>query len=317
MQFDWALAIRRNRGNILRVLRELFALVGLAFDTRSTGSRTQPAIPGPDATLPRHLCNRVRRVLRSAEAAVRRLVVVAARDIEVQVRHAPARAVKAPQSVSSSPGTPRAPVSPVSPARDERETGIAGPVTVTIRPQPPRPPERPKPSRTGSVRVPVNLGLANIRYLPEPERQECPARQAIPAFPLIDPLKRFDCFRPRRRHARTRPRIRLLGDNPLPVYMRHPPVPEPELPMPDDPVPAGRLLRRLLSVKRALDDLDREARRLARWRVRQHHGLCRAKRFSPMRPGLPPGWRRRNRYDIDEILKECHRIAFWAENGDP
>ncbi|QKV19431.1 hypothetical protein [Oricola thermophila] len=324
MQFDWALAIERNRRDLLRILRDLFALAGLDFDTAPA-----PVLP---ATLPRFAVLHVRRILRSAEAAVRRLIVIAARDIEVRVRHAPALKpktgrdgggqVKPANAGSPSPDALRA---PPSPARGEGRSEPATPVTVTIRPAPPAPPEKPLPGAPQLVRVPVNLGLANLRIVPdpEPEQEEKPDGPVplgpIPAFPLIDPRKRFDFTRPRRRYARTRPRIRLLGDNPFPVYMRHPPLPEPDLRLPGDAVPAVTLLRRLVSARMALDNIHREARRLARHEARVRHRPPDSRRviYTALRPGPPPGHRKRGRHAIDEVLGECHRVAVWAEREGP
>ncbi|QKV18355.1 hypothetical protein [Oricola thermophila] len=342
MQFDWALAIERNRRDLLRILRELFVLAGLDFETAAEPASGPVAAPEADAgsfappsvlpaTLPRYAVLHVRRILRSAEAAVRRLIVIAARDIEVQVRHAPALKpktgrdgggpVKPANAVSPSPDALRA---PPSPARGEGRSEPATPVTVTIRPEPPLP-EEAAASAPQLVRVPVNLGLANIRIIPdpEPEPEEEPEGPVplgpIPAFPLVDPRKRFDFTRPRRRYARTRPRIRLLGDNPFPVYMRRPPEPEPEMRLPGDDVPAATLLRRLVSARMALDNIQNEARRLARHEARVRHRPPDSRRviYTALRPGPPPGHRKRNRHAIDEVLRECHRVAVWAENGDP
>ncbi|GAB4349437.1 MAG: hypothetical protein Kow0026_04850 [Oricola sp.] len=372
MQFDWALAIERNRRDILRILAELFALVGLDFDAFGTASGCAPhgaascdssaanpeTASGPDgpdlppvlpATLPRHLYVHVRRILRSAESAVRRLIVIAARDVAVTVRHAPAREAKEGRAggegnppfspggrrwmrafrecprtdegvsgaVSPSPDALRA---PPSPARGEG--GSEFPVTVTIRPERPLPPGKPAESATRIVRVPVDLGLANIRILPEPGPEEDnggdPAPLgAIRAFPLVDPRKRFGA--PRAIRAGAVPRLACLGATPLPVYLRRPPLPEPAAPMPDDPVPAAALLRRLISVRMALGNIGREARRLARHEARRRHRPPDSRKivYAAMRPGLPPGWRRRNRYEIDEVLKECRRLAFWATEDDP
>ena len=35
-------------------------------------------------------------------------------------------------------------------------------------------------------------------------------------------------------------------------------------------------------------------------------------RISPMRPGRPPGWRRRANHDVYEVLNELHGLAVWA-----
>ncbi|MEO4000775.1 hypothetical protein [Mesorhizobium sp. CAU 1732] len=66
---DWKAAIETNRQALKRVLVTLVAMAGI------TGG-------GADRTLPRHLHRAVLRLLRPAEAAVRRLVIVAARDMD-------------------------------------------------------------------------------------------------------------------------------------------------------------------------------------------------------------------------------------------
>ena len=61
---------------------------------------------------------------------------------------------------------------------------------------------------------------------------------------------------------------------------------------PDGLVNAERLSRRLQALKLALEDLPRQARRLARWRVRREN-MPSPKFRSPLRPGRPPGYRRK------------------------
>ncbi|GAB4352452.1 MAG: hypothetical protein Kow0026_10000 [Oricola sp.] len=326
MQIDWALAIRRNRADLLGILAGLFALAGLAADGPG-GGRDPGAVP-PSVTLPRRLHNYLRRVLRSAESAVRRLVVVAARDIAVIVRHAPA--LRRPEARGGE--NVRAPFSPLAGEMSARagrgkdaappsppHAGTIGPLTVTVRPEPPAPPAKPAGSAPRIVRVPFDPGLARLHCVPgpAPDGGQPPAPGAIPAFPLADPRKRFGFACGRR--ARARPRICSLGGDALPVYLRRPDPPDPAPPMPDDPVPAAALLRRLLALKRALDNLDNEARRLARREARRRRRPFAHRRagYAPMRPGWPPGWRNRNRYGVDEVLKECHRLALWAGGHDP
>ncbi len=70
---DWALAINRNRDLLMRIIASLFAMVGLA----------ENAMP---ATLPRHVYRAVLRLLRPAESAVRRLVIIAARGLVLKPR---------------------------------------------------------------------------------------------------------------------------------------------------------------------------------------------------------------------------------------
>jgi len=85
---DWTGAMDRNREALLRVVDALFAMVGLV-EGRGLGS--DPAI----ATLPRCTRNAVLRILRPAEAAVRRLVVIAARGVKATIRPAHRKAQNA------------------------------------------------------------------------------------------------------------------------------------------------------------------------------------------------------------------------------
>ncbi|HUQ37258.1 MAG TPA: hypothetical protein VM144_12865, partial [Aestuariivirga sp.] len=91
-----------------------------------------------------------------------------------------------------------------------------------------------------------------------------------------------------------------------------PPVAAP--PPSDGLASAVRLTRRLQALKLALDDLPRQAKRLARWRVRRENAKT-PKFKSPLRPGRPPGHRREPTHEVDEILTECHELA-WAEKPD-
>ena len=70
---DWDAAIEKHREALKRVLAGLLVMAGF--------------VGGSPATLPRHLHRAVLNLLRPAEAAVRRLVIVAARGIVVEVRH--------------------------------------------------------------------------------------------------------------------------------------------------------------------------------------------------------------------------------------
>jgi hypothetical protein len=80
----------------------------------------------------------------------------------------------------------------------------------------------------------------------------------------------------------------------------------------DGTVDARHLVRRLLAAADALQDIPRHALRLALWRARPKEER-RPERWSPLRPGRPPGFRKRAKYEIDEILKECHWLARNAE----
>jgi len=258
---SWDGVVERNRALLTRVVEMLFSLV--------IGLEEGKAI----TTLPRCTRNHVNRILRPAESALRRLIMIAARSI---------KAPPLPPCGGESKSLGLATAKPLAFARE----GAGMPTT-------------------GPGLTMMNLGLANYpsRLDPKPE----PARQTAPrdpVFPLLDPLKHFD-FGPRRRYSNSFPRITWMdGRDPTPI-------PELKPIEPGDPVDATRLCRRLIALKNALENLDREARRLARWKARRAAG--RARRLSPMRPGYPPGRRKRPRYEIDEILKDLHSMALYSE----
>lgn len=122
--------------------------------------------------------------------------------------------------------------------------------------------------------------------------------QRLPAFNLIDPLKQFDpasaedisaslCF-----ISQNAPTLSALS------VLAAPTVPE-----------SLALCHRLLAIRDALENLPKQARRLARWQARHRlllkRGPC---RVTPFRPGLPPGYRARATHEVDPILLECHRL---------
>ena len=221
---DWQAAIEKNRAALLRIVDMLFEIAGLA-ENKSP------------ATLPRCTRNYLLRILRPAESAVRRLIVVAARGIEIVLR-------------------------PASPS-------------------------------TGRLGAKAPAG----------------AKPQTSALPLMDPRKRFD-LTPRRRYAKTFPRITCIG------LSEPTPIPEIRPPAPGDPLDAKRLCARLHALKVALDDIPGQAKRLARLEARRDLGKPRKMRLSPMRPGWPPGHRKRPYHEIDYLLRECHSLAVWALKPD-
>jgi hypothetical protein len=134
-----------------------------------------------------------------------------------------------------------------------------------------------------------------------------------PSFQLFDPRKNFAELRQhRRKYTRNPPRIHFFPYDTLsPARPLAADVPPP----PDGLVNAERLTRRLQALKLALEDLPRQARRLARWRVRRE-AMPSPKFTSPLRPGPPPGHRRKPVHQIDEVLAECHWLAWDAMKPD-
>ena len=226
---DWARAIERNSEALKGIVEALFAMLGLA------GEATV-------ARLPRSIHCAVLRVLRPAESAMRRLVVIAARGL-------------------------------------------------VVKPVPSRP--MPKGHMIGKGNTPR------------------------PSFQLFDPRKNFAALRQGWRTAtRHHPRIHIFGSDPrvAALWRSRPPAADPA-PPPDGLVNAERLNRRLQALEFALEDLPRQARRLARWRVRRENAQS-PKFKSPLRPGHPPGYRRKPVHEVDEVLIECHELACDAMKPD-
>ncbi len=258
---DWTLAIEKNREALKRILAMLAAMVEVAGDGVDRRAGGAP-------TLPRHLHRFLLRLLRPAEAATRRLIIVAARGMVVEL---------------SPPRTPK-----------------------------------PKP-KSIFVRDGVGTGIVRQGSIPDPAL--VPPRAL--SLPLLDPLKRGGGRRRPKQHSV--PRI---------SFFDRPRDPDPPPSTPEDPLDAGRLHRRLQAIARALDDLPRQATRLARWqaRARAHSrnsdagrdaegaqeresralGKDRIRRLSPMRPGRPPGWRRQPTHAVHEVLNELHGLAVWT-----
>jgi hypothetical protein len=225
---DWARAIERNRDVLVGVVAVLFAMLERA------GGLTV-------AALPRSVHSAVLRLLRPAESAVRRLVVIAARGLVVKPVPTPARAFPATPITRSS--------------------------------------------------------------------------QSRPSFQLFDPRKNFAELRPAT-GPRILPRILFVGSDPrVAALWARPQLKAAPEPLPDGLVKAVRLGRRLQALKAALDDLPRQARRLARWRLRREK-MPSPKFRSPLRPGRPPGYRRKATHDVDEVLIECHGLAVDALKPD-
>ena len=279
---NWPRAIEKNRDALLRIVEMLFAMAGLA----------------QNAVLPRHLRNSILRILRPAESAVRRLIILAARGVEVMLRPAsPLRGGRRSKRSDADPGGGNS---------KARSRILPPPGSVALRA--PLAPGSSHGSRP-VLRTP-SRGRLNAKGL-----ASRPAATNEPSLPLLDPLKHFH-FGPIRRKAKTFPRITWIGlTDPTPI-------PDDWNPSPDDEIDAAPLLRRLRSLKHALDDLDKQALRLARWkaRLKLFHALPHEqrgrRRLDVMRPGWPPGRRKRRIHEIDDILTNLHSLAIYAEELD-
>ena len=121
---------------------------------------------------------------------------------------------------------------------------------------------------------------------------------------------------PRVKYAKHPPRILFFGpDSRLDSLWS---VPEPSAapgPPPDDLVNTERMTRRIQALKSALEDLPRQARRMARWRVRRetlqklrssnrHSGRVRL-------PATASGYI----HPIDEIRADCHWTCLGGDEA--
>ena len=66
----------------------------------------------------------------------------------------------------------------------------------------------------------------------------------------------------------------------------------------------------------ALEDLDGQALRMAKLLARIERQPRRVGKLPlrVMRPGSPPGFRQRQKHEVDEVLAECHRLALMAQH---
>ncbi len=139
----------------------------------------------------------------------------------------------------------------------------------------------------------------------------------LPVFRLYDKRLYFPELvqHPRRRRRKMpdhlMPRIWVAGDDPP---FRPPPPPEPE---DDGMVNAYPICRRLHALQAALADVPGQARRLMRWQARREQiQKLRPVFATPLRPGSPPGYRKKTTHEVDRILKECNGLAFDAMRTD-
>jgi hypothetical protein len=249
---DWNLAIARNRDALLRIVAALFALAGLV-DGKAAG------------VLPRPLYRTILRVLRPAESAVRRLIMIAARGL-VFTSCAPR---PAPTGLHPNPGAPRS---------------VAFPLIDPLKPL-------------------------------SPVAQSLDATDHWTGFEFVDDdtsADDKDGGADFSGGAPSLPRISVPGFfDPVLIV--------PAAPLAPDFIDASRLTARLQALHRALNNLPREARRLARWLGRRvcdgSHAPLTPMRLSPVRPGAPPGLARRGAHEVHAILRECHLLMLDARDA--
>ncbi|MGL4491037.1 MAG: hypothetical protein ACRCU5_16475 [Rhizobiaceae bacterium] len=216
---NWQVAVDRNREALLSIIIALMKSLGLVQGGMLT-------------TLPFHIHRKALLILRPAESAVRRLIIMAAYDMELRGFN----------------------------LSRLRERGLA--------------------KRGGE-------GKSRAKHRDE--------HSHTISFRLIDPLKAFS--------------------EEAPDYSEFGPSLDEEYGSSDrTPTPAASLGRRLLALKYALDNIQKQARRLTRWYAIRDKALAQnhPHRLSPIRPGFPPGYRRKPQHPIEEVLLDCHSLAQYA-----
>ena len=277
---DWDLAMTRNREALQRILAMLVAMASAA------GAAVQTARP----TLPRHLHRAVLRLLRPAEAAARRLIVVAARGLVVP----PPRLRE-----------------PVPARRKPSRTAIVFPPGLR---QGGRPGARPG-TRPGTC-----PGTGPGARPP----RAAPARIVLPLFDTLRPPSR----RPRRVAGRDAPRISLPGltaPHPLPPKPTpFDPVDATRLNLRISALAAvlDDLPGQALRFARWRARRDARLRQAAETNAQSPDGRPgtrpiprrphRFMRLSPLRPGRPPGFCRRARDEVHAVLNDLQQLAVWT-----
>jgi hypothetical protein len=239
----WEETVESKREPLLSVVLGLIAAIGL-----------KEGVAIERISKPLH--RKVLRLLRTAESAVRRLIVAAARNIVVE----------------------------------------------------------PEPLRERSASVKPKTST------PGKEGEAKPRRKRRPLFNMFDALKCLGRRRPKKKRRPMPPfTLVMLGydrgrstierfDYPDLGPAPSQPAATKQEPIDDGTVNAAPLIRRLLAVLDAVQDVQSYALRLARWHAKPKEDR-RPERWSPLRPGRPPGYRQKNIHEVDELLKECDWLA--------
>jgi hypothetical protein len=316
---DWNLAIERNIEALKRILATLVAMAGLAggavFTSPLRGGRPssdgrvgvvggtepdasrRPPLKGevkPRTTLPRHLHRAVLRLLRPAESAARRLIIIAARGLVVTLP--PPRPSKKPVSVPAATlrslgiAVVLSPVDIARAAADKRAAAAraARPRSVSL----PLLDPLQKPFRPRRVYVPAHAaprisapGVTEPHRLPPPPSPDDPVNATRLGLRLAALGRALDDLpRQARRFARWKARRDAAGAQ---------------------------------NKNRDAAGAQNKNRDAAGAQNGKPRDRCRVHRTWPLRPGRPPGQRparngRRPVHEIHEILKDLHGLAFDA-----
>ncbi len=121
--------------------------------------------------------------------------------------------------------------------------------------------------------------------------------ERAPVFGLFDP--RHKIGRKRQRGRRSQPGVAFFDEWSPPG--------RPAVPMDEDELSADALRRRIAAMRGALDDLPAQAQRLLRLMARRK--AAKTLKVRPMRPGRPPGHRKRGTREVDRMLFSLNDLA--------
>ncbi|MEQ1951346.1 hypothetical protein [Mesorhizobium sp. CN2-181] len=300
---DWNAAIDKNREALKRILAMLVGMAGLAaggsvgaggqftlFPRKGAAASRQVLAEkskrSPALTLPRHLHRAILKLLRPAEAAARRLIVVAARGLVLP---------------------PPRPREPKPKKLGRRKFRRIGPLEVRRVPAlplfDPLPPWNRRPSRPAPCGVPrISIaGFGEPVPVPPPASRNDPIDASRLALRLqtlaatLDDLprqaKRFARWQARRdavsaQDKKTRDAM-TAGDGDPDAMSEH-----------DKMLAAIGARRRM--------------RKAATARSGDPPRPGRARRTWPLKPGRPPGWRPKPTHDVHEVLDVVHGLACWV-----
>jgi hypothetical protein len=268
---DWNLAIEKNRQALKRILVTLVAMIEVGGDRH--------------ATLPRHVHRLVLRLLRPAESAARRLIMLASRGLVVALL--PSRIAKPkPKSIF---------------VRNGVGTGI---VLASSR----RPDRSPPRALSLPLLDPLKRRGARPRYVKKANMPRVSLFDDRPFNPLFNRPRQPDPVpsapSPDDPLDATRLRCRLeaiasvLDD--LPRHARR--------------LAYWQARRDAAFARGQSDDVATPGNGNSSRAGAQSGNTSRIRRLSPMRPGRPPGWHRRTGHDVHEVLNEVHGLAAWAMN---
>lgn len=311
---DWDFAIDKHREALRRILALLVAMAGLggaplSFSPCGTRCRGEAEtdvgcceVRRP-VVLPRRLHRSILRLLRPAESAARRLIVVAARGLVVPPP--PLRALPPKPSLLPRGSAGTGIVSTGIPIHRLGLANVAPPsprLRNPFRPLPlvdplrglPRRPARPRGPIRGAIRSVPRIGvpgeMASAARLPSPGDCVDATRLRLRLAAIASVLD--DLPRHALRMARWRAARAAAGAQSKEVAA------------------AGAQSKEVAAA--GAQSKEVAAAGAQSKRIEARHAAGRTGRLRPIRPGRPPGWRRRPTHEVHSVLDDLHGLAVWA-----